>query len=195
MRHARSHLTHMRILESATELFTRQGVSGTTITEIARAAKVSRAAFYQHFAGKDAVLREMMRMMWDDGVRVYTCFSELPDWTESAIHDWIDEYFERAVSSQKQYQLVGKVLANEISGQSPAREERNIEALIGNSKNWGRFAPDEARRRARLLIYQLERVSLDIQNGHHFMTEREPLIRTLTDIWVATLKSPRQISK
>lgn len=166
----------------------KNGVSNTSITEIAKVAKISRAGFYQHFAGKSAVLREMMHIMWDDGVQSYRSFSQIPEWTESSIYNWIDGYFERAVNYQNLYQILGQSLASEISEQSASRERRNIEALIGSSKNWSRFRPDEARRRAQLLIYQLERVSLDIQNGHRFLTEREPLIQTLTEIWLLTLR-------
>ena len=51
---------------------------------------------------------------------------------------------------------------------------------------WDRFSPDEARRRAYLLIMQLERC-MDAWHYGGWKNDREALLKTLTDIWVATL--------
>jgi hypothetical protein len=64
--------------------------------------------------------------------------------------------------------------------------EQRVDALMGDSKLWGRFDPDEARRRASLLIFQIER-SMDAWHYGGWKTDREALRATLVDIWAATL--------
>ncbi|MFS1286578.1 TetR family transcriptional regulator [Pseudomonas piscis] len=48
--------TRRRILEAASELFSREGVSSTTLDQIARQAGVTRGAIYWHFKGKQDLL-------------------------------------------------------------------------------------------------------------------------------------------
>ena len=52
--------TRKRLFHSAMEVFCREGVSDCRIEGIARAAGVSRAAFYFHFPSKDDVLVELL---------------------------------------------------------------------------------------------------------------------------------------
>lgn len=51
--------TRARILEAAELLFFEKGVSDTTLDQIAKAAGVTRGAFYHHFEDKTALLREI----------------------------------------------------------------------------------------------------------------------------------------
>jgi len=48
-----------RIYESARELFLRQGFEATTVAQIAEAADVAQATFFNHFASKQALLHEL----------------------------------------------------------------------------------------------------------------------------------------
>jgi AcrR family transcriptional regulator len=48
------------ILEAARPLFARNGFRGTSVREIARAAKVSEALLYKHFASKEEIHEEVM---------------------------------------------------------------------------------------------------------------------------------------
>ncbi len=45
--------------EAALRLFVEGGIDGTGIREIAKAAKVSEAALYRHWAGKDELVRQL----------------------------------------------------------------------------------------------------------------------------------------
>jgi AcrR family transcriptional regulator len=47
------------IVRAATSLFAEKGIDGTSMREIADAAGVREAAIYRHFAGKDALAREI----------------------------------------------------------------------------------------------------------------------------------------
>jgi AcrR family transcriptional regulator len=51
--------TRRRLIAAATELFARDGLLGTTSTQIARAAGVAAGTFYLHFADKEALFREI----------------------------------------------------------------------------------------------------------------------------------------
>ncbi len=51
-----SERTYNALLDAATQLFIRQGVSKTTLNEIACAAGMTRGAVYWHFDNKDAVI-------------------------------------------------------------------------------------------------------------------------------------------
>ncbi len=49
-----------QILATAAELFAARGFHGVAVTEIGAACGISGPALYKHFAGKDAVLAEML---------------------------------------------------------------------------------------------------------------------------------------
>lgn len=51
-----------RILEAATELFRAQGVDGTKVHEICARADVAHKTFFNHFASKRALLREISQV-------------------------------------------------------------------------------------------------------------------------------------
>jgi len=50
---------HQRIYRTARGLFLEQGLDGTTVAQIAEAADIAQATFFNHFPSKQAVLREM----------------------------------------------------------------------------------------------------------------------------------------
>jgi AcrR family transcriptional regulator len=51
--------TRQRLLEGGRKVFARQGVEAASVLEIVRAASVSQPSFYNHFASKDALAREI----------------------------------------------------------------------------------------------------------------------------------------
>src|SRR5574342_583964 len=50
-----------RVLESAEILFDAQGVAATTVAEICERADVAQKTFFNHFASKQQLLRELAR--------------------------------------------------------------------------------------------------------------------------------------
>jgi len=52
--------TSQRILEAATRVFAREGVSGATTREIARVAGVNEVTLFRHFKSKDELLRQVV---------------------------------------------------------------------------------------------------------------------------------------
>jgi AcrR family transcriptional regulator len=68
--------TEARILDAALERFTADGVSATTMSQIAADAGISRVWLYRYFENRDAVLRRLMgrevaRFLRDLGARNY----------------------------------------------------------------------------------------------------------------------------
>lgn len=57
-----------RILSAAAELFYKQGVNATGISELAESAHVSKRTLYQHFATKDDLIDACLRRFEDDEV-------------------------------------------------------------------------------------------------------------------------------
>lgn len=60
-RNRRRRESHARIRSAARSLFRERGVDATTVDEIAAQAEVSQKTFFNHFATKDALLRELAR--------------------------------------------------------------------------------------------------------------------------------------
>jgi AcrR family transcriptional regulator len=52
--------TRERLLDAATAVFARRGISGTSVEEIAEAAGYTRGAFYSNFADKDALVLALL---------------------------------------------------------------------------------------------------------------------------------------
>src|ERR1700752_483377 len=50
-----------RILETATDLFYREGINATGVEQLASEASVSKRTLYQHFPSKTAVVEEYLR--------------------------------------------------------------------------------------------------------------------------------------
>ncbi|SMF57853.1 transcriptional regulator, TetR family [Alteromonadaceae bacterium Bs31] len=60
--------TYHALLDAATAIFIEQGVSNTTLNEIAKAAGMTRGAVYWHFENKDAVIKAL----WEHNAGVET---------------------------------------------------------------------------------------------------------------------------
>jgi len=58
-RERRKRELRVRIYETARQLFLEQGFEATTVVQIAEAADIAQATFFNHFASKQAVLAEM----------------------------------------------------------------------------------------------------------------------------------------
>ena len=55
--------TKERILETALELFARNGYPGTSMSDIAERLGITKAALYKHYDGKRAILEQIIRRM------------------------------------------------------------------------------------------------------------------------------------
>ncbi|MFQ5698903.1 MAG: TetR/AcrR family transcriptional regulator [Myxococcota bacterium] len=87
-----------RIYEAARSLFLERGFEASTVEEIARAADVSPATFFNYFPGKSAVLSEMTGEVFD------------------RIQRLVRDQLERPVSAQERLQGFADSVAREIAG-------------------------------------------------------------------------------
>ena len=64
LRDQKSERSRRQLLDAALDLFSHQGYRGTTIREIAEAAKLSVGNVYHHFPEKDAIFRALLDEYW-----------------------------------------------------------------------------------------------------------------------------------
>ena len=182
--------TRQRLVEAARELFLRNGTRGTSVDDIAKAAGTSRATFYAHFTDKQDVIREMARGMWETAFALYERFGLLKDWSHASIGGWLRQIFDAWERDAENVNLVVQEMPGELQAEFMADLEKRVAALMSPNPNWSRFTPEEAERRAILLLVQLERGMSAVHWGG-WKVDRDALLQTLTDVWVATLHGDR----
>jgi len=182
--------TRQRLVDAARDLFLRNGTRGTSVDDIAKAAGTSRATFYAHFTDKQDVVREMARGMWDTAFSLYGRFGALNDWTHASIEGWLRLLFEAWDRDAGNANVVVQEMPGELQADFLPDLEKRVAALMSGNPNWKRFSPEEGKRRAILLLLQLERGMSALHWGG-WKTDREALLATLTDMWVATLHGDR----
>lgn len=182
--------TRTRIVEAALAVFEQRGMGAATIEEILTAAGVSRATFYAHFTGKPDVGRAILSDMWDRSIELYARFAALPDWSPVAIRGWLAGVDEAWRIHHDGMRMVLREMLAELSADSRAHQPEFVDTLIGDGARWRHFTPEEARRRAQVLIFQVERSMMAI-HVEEWDTDPEALLDTLADIWMATLLPAR----
>jgi AcrR family transcriptional regulator len=181
--------TRERLLSAAQRLFATQGLDATTVEQVAREAGTSRANFYLHFPGKEDLLHALRREMWRMALGFYEDFARLPDTTLPTLRTWLARI-------SRAWRRDGG-LTRIVLGATPQAVEREyqqhlaqyVEALTRDAGKWPGMAPAEARRRAYVLIVQLERCMND-QDHIDLPVDRSKLLDTLAAVWAATLVAP-----
>jgi AcrR family transcriptional regulator len=186
LRRQQRDFTRQRLVDAARELFVRNGTRATSVDDIAKAAGTSRATFYAHFTDKQDVIREFARSMWETAFTLYKRFGALTEWNHKTIGGWMRELFDAWDQNAETTYIVIQEMPSELRADFLAQMENRANALMSDNKLWARFSPEEGRRRAYLLIMQLERC-MDAWHYGGWKNDREALLKTLTDIWVATL--------
>lgn len=104
-REAKKTALREKIYETARELFLTHGFEATTITQIAEAADIAPATFFNHFPNKSAVLHEMT--------------GEIAEHLQALV----DEQLERSVSAQERIRGFASAAAKDIApAESLARD-------------------------------------------------------------------------
>jgi AcrR family transcriptional regulator len=186
LRRQQRDFTRQRLVDAARELFVRNGTRATSVDDIAKAAGTSRATFYAHFTDKQDVIREFARSMWETAFTLYKHFGALTEWNHKSIGGWMREMFEAWDQNAETTYIVIQEMPSELRADFLAQMEHRADALMSDNPLWNRFSPEEGRRRAYLLILQLERC-MDAWHYGGWKNDRDALLATLTDIWVATL--------
>jgi AcrR family transcriptional regulator len=186
LRRQQRDFTRQRLVDAARELFVRNGTRATSIDDIAKAAGTSRATFYAHFTDKQDVIREFARSMWETAFSLYKHFGALTEWNHESVGGWMGELFDAWDQNADTTYIVIQEMPSELRADFLAQIELRADALMSGNPLWDRFSPEEGRRRAVMLILQMERV-MDAWHYGGWKNDRDAMLATLTDIWVATL--------
>lgn len=187
LRKQQKNYTRQRLLQVSRELFVKGGTQATGIDDIARAAGTSRATVYTHFSGKQDIIRELLSEMWDQALGLCETFDALPDCSEPNVRGWLREVFDTWEEYAESTKVVLREMPSEVHAEYQTRLEDHAEALVRSRKKWAHFTPEEAHRRAYLLLLQMHSCMSSWHYGG-WSTNREALHQTLTDIWCATLQ-------
>jgi AcrR family transcriptional regulator len=71
--------TRQRILETAQELFARQGFESATTREIARAAQIGNATLFNYFPTKEALAHCLIREAWEEAAEAFAASESQSD--------------------------------------------------------------------------------------------------------------------
>jgi AcrR family transcriptional regulator len=86
-----------QILETAAELFAARGFHGVSVADLGAAVGISGPGIYKHFAGKDAVLAEMLVSISEELLRVGTQRMEAADGPRAALVALVDWHVDFAL--------------------------------------------------------------------------------------------------
>ena len=103
------------IYETARQLFLKQGYEATTVAQIAEAADVAPATFFNHFASKSAVLAEMT--------------SEVAE----HLHALVDRQLERRVSAQERILCFADDVASDVAEARGLARDVLLELMRGRT--------------------------------------------------------------
>ncbi|MEI8340868.1 MAG: TetR/AcrR family transcriptional regulator [Verrucomicrobiota bacterium] len=85
--------TKERLLKAAIYLFSEKGYDGTTVDEIVDAAKINKRMVYHYFGSKEAIYREVLKVVFSRLQRVELAIIHLEDSIEKALEDLVRAYF------------------------------------------------------------------------------------------------------
>lgn len=128
--------------------------------------------------------------MWEDTGRKFAAFGELPDWSAARIGGWPADYVEAGEENQKALKLVAEQLPQTLRRRHAEHQQAFIQSLTRPAERWAHFSRPEAKRRAFLLINQLETFMPSWQSGR-WDRERSAILDTLTAVWRSTPEADR----
>jgi AcrR family transcriptional regulator len=125
-----------RILETAYELFSRNGIQAVGVDEIIRRADVAKATFYNHFASKDDLVLEFLNLReerwtlaWIEGEA--TRRAATPEEQLLTIFDLFDEWFHRKDFEADSFvNVLLELGATHPAGKASIEHLGNVRAII-----------------------------------------------------------------
>jgi AcrR family transcriptional regulator len=118
---SRGMATRARIVESASELMFTQGIAPTTLDEVMVASGTGKSQFYQHFADKTALVREVVSFRAGRVIERERGYLSRVD-SLSGLDRWRRAVVQRVTIRQGAYGCELGSLASELSGQdNPSR--------------------------------------------------------------------------
>lgn len=190
LREAQKRLTRELLLGEGLSLFEAKGYAATTIDDIAAAAGTTRQTFYQHFASKAALMKELISAV--DRLLISEDKPRLARVVESGdrarIHAWLGTKID-------QWPVIKPYVtaAHEAAAQDAEIQEAIdawFDSAIGDIHRGldaaDRFAPSSRRVRGTLAFGQLEFASRRWMR-HGWDVDRDETHRLLTEAWLSLL--------
>ncbi|MCG8927567.1 TetR/AcrR family transcriptional regulator [Lentzea sp. CC55] len=92
---ARQSDTKQRIMQTARELFARQGVQQTSLQEIADRLGITKPALYYHFTSREDLVRSIVTPLLDDGEKFLSRMEQRSDVTPREIVEGFFDFHHR----------------------------------------------------------------------------------------------------
>jgi AcrR family transcriptional regulator len=190
LREAQKRMTRELLLREGLGLFESKGYAATTVDDIAAAAGTTRQTFYQHFASKAALMKQLITAV--DELLIAQDDPRLSAVVESGdrdrIHAWIGTKIDQWPEIKPYI-----TAAHEAAAQDAEIQEAIdvwFESAIGDIHTGldraGRFAPSSRRVRGTLAFGQLEFASVRWMR-HGWDVDRDETHAMLTESWVHLL--------
>lgn len=104
--------TRAEILAAARRVFAQRGLDGTTVREVAEAAKINNAMIYYHFRDKDDLYRSVLSNSFSALTAIWTD----PIFTSSVpVRDKINKYIEEYILFQQGNEDLRRIMAMEFA--------------------------------------------------------------------------------
>lgn len=151
--------TRERLIEGARLVFARLGYANATIEHVLAEAKVSRASFYAHFAGKAdlvAAIAERFAPVWQP---LYAELTAMPQPCLAALVEWCDRHVRLYRENQETCIILTQAAAiePELYWQMARYQEAIIDQLAQSAPGLAHLAHDPAgRTRAALALSQID---------------------------------------
>jgi AcrR family transcriptional regulator len=162
LREEQKSLTHRRLLDAAVTVFAEKSFLDARMEDIAKAAGVTRATVYAHFADKADIVDALVERVYGLRGEAYADLAALPQWTRTDIRTWLDgaEAHWRELTPIRRVANAASPAA--LRSHSDARvqyveaHERYVGMLVGHPERWRGVTPAEARQRALMAVLQTE---------------------------------------
>ena len=177
-----------RMTAAGLRVFAKVGFGACTVEDLLAEAGVSRATFYQHFSGKAELAQAILDGMWHDAGESYAAFARLERADLPAIRGWLELLDDQWASWSADLATILRELPFEISRNLGKRRAEVVSALIGDGRHWQAMSASEAKRRAALLIFQLEG-AMQERHLHGWAEDRVAMLHSLASMWLKALSS------
>lgn len=138
---------HVRILEAAVELFQQRGIDATKVLEICESADVAHKTFFNHFASKGHLLREIARHGVDQVLTSIETACKQQTTTGGRIHQFFSGLAEHADEAGPMHgELLSEIVAIGHESGEEADSARRFHAAFGAIVRDGLARGDVTRR-------------------------------------------------
>ena len=130
------------IIRAAQPLFEEKGYDETSVSEIAEAADISYATFFNYFPTKDDLLRAITHVEYEDLAEVVNLRFSPQDSIESIIYGTFQEWLEDSLKNRKISARMLEIALKDHDGTYVGEIEQLFISLVKLGIERGEFKPD-----------------------------------------------------